>query len=51
MTTSGLTRIGQIAITVKDVERSVAFYRDSLGMKLLFQAPPNLAFLIVTAFG
>jgi methylmalonyl-CoA/ethylmalonyl-CoA epimerase len=44
MTTSGLACIGQIAITVKDVERSVAFYRDSLGMKLLFQAPPNLAF-------
>jgi methylmalonyl-CoA/ethylmalonyl-CoA epimerase len=44
MTTSGLARIGQIAITVKDVERSVAFYRDSLGMKLLFQVPPNLAF-------
>ena len=44
MTTPGLARIGQIAITVKDVERSVAFYRDSLGMKLLFQAPPNLAF-------
>jgi methylmalonyl-CoA/ethylmalonyl-CoA epimerase len=44
MTTSGLARIGQIAITVTDVERSVAFYRGSLGMKLLFQAPPNLAF-------
>ena len=44
MTNSGLARIGQIAITIKDVERSVAFYRDSLGMKLLFQAPPNLAF-------
>ncbi len=44
MTTQGLARIGQIAITVKDVERSVAFYRDALGMKLLFQAPPNLAF-------
>ena len=35
----GLSRIGQIGITVTDVERSVAFYRDSLGMKLLFQYP------------
>ena len=40
----GLSQIGQIAVTVKDLERSVAFYRDSLGMRFLFQAPPNLAF-------
>ena len=36
---SGLATIGQIAITVGDVERAVAFYRDRLGMKLLFQFP------------
>ena len=36
--------IGQIAITITDIERSVAFYRDSVGLKLLFQAPPKLAF-------
>lgn len=35
--------IGQIAITVKDLDRAVAFYRDSLGLKFLFQ-PGNLAF-------
>ena len=40
----GLSQIGQIAITVSDVERSVGFYRDSLGMRLLFRAGPNLAF-------
>jgi methylmalonyl-CoA/ethylmalonyl-CoA epimerase len=40
----GLRRIGQIAIPVSDVERAVAFYRDTLGMRLLFQAPPGLAF-------
>jgi len=35
----GLSAIGQIAITVTDVERAVAFYRDTLGIKLLFQMP------------
>ena len=39
----GLARIGQIAVTVGDLERAVAFYRDTLGMPLLFQVP-NLAF-------
>jgi methylmalonyl-CoA/ethylmalonyl-CoA epimerase len=38
-----LSRIGQIAIVVKDVERATAFYRDSLGMRFLF-AFPGLAF-------
>ena len=42
-TTFGLNRIGQIAVTVTDLERAVAFYRDSLGMRLLFQVP-NMAF-------
>jgi|SRR6185295_10943534 len=40
----GLSTITQIAITVHDLERAVAFYRDTLGMKHLFSAPPNLAF-------
>jgi methylmalonyl-CoA/ethylmalonyl-CoA epimerase len=40
----GLNRIGQIALTITDRARSVAFYRDKLGMRLLFEAPPNLAF-------
>ena len=35
----GLTRIGQISVTVKDVDRATAFYRDVLGMKFLFQFP------------
>jgi len=35
----GLAAIGQIGITVTDVDRAVAFYRDQLGMKLLFQYP------------
>jgi predicted enzyme related to lactoylglutathione lyase len=40
----GLSAIEQIAINVKDIDRAVAFYRDRLRMKLLFSAPPNLAF-------
>jgi methylmalonyl-CoA/ethylmalonyl-CoA epimerase len=38
------SRIGQIAVVVRDLDRAVAFYRDILGLRLLFQAPPNLAF-------
>ena len=40
----GLSRIGQVAVRVHDLERAVAFYRDVLGMRFLFQAPPGLAF-------
>lgn len=39
----GLSQIGQIALTVSDLERAVAFYRDRLGMRFLFRVP-NLAF-------
>jgi methylmalonyl-CoA/ethylmalonyl-CoA epimerase len=41
---SELRQIGQIAINAKDVARATAFYRDVLGLKLLFQAGPNLSF-------
>jgi methylmalonyl-CoA/ethylmalonyl-CoA epimerase len=46
MAESGLSqaRIGQIAVVVQDIDRAVAFYRDKLGMRFLFQAPPKLAF-------
>ncbi len=40
----GLGQIGQIAVPVSDVERAIAFYRDVLGMRFLFQAPPGLGF-------
>jgi len=43
MPTPALSRIGQISINVHELERAVAFYRDRLGMKLLFE-PPGLAF-------
>ena len=40
-----LSRIGQIALTVHDMPRAVAFYRDVLGMRQLeIPAPPSLAF-------
>jgi predicted enzyme related to lactoylglutathione lyase len=39
-----LGRIGQIAVNVHDLEQATAFYRDKLGMKLLFSAPPKMAF-------
>lgn len=38
------SRLGQIAVVVQDLDRAVAFYRDTLGMRFLFQAPPKLAF-------
>jgi methylmalonyl-CoA/ethylmalonyl-CoA epimerase len=38
-----LSAIGQIALTVTQVDRAIAFYRDTLGMKLLFQVP-NMGF-------
>jgi methylmalonyl-CoA/ethylmalonyl-CoA epimerase len=38
------SRIGQIAVPVRELERAVVFYRDVLGLPLLFQAPPGLAF-------
>lgn len=39
-----LGRIEQIAIPVRDLARATAFYRDRLGMKLLFEVPLQLAF-------
>jgi methylmalonyl-CoA/ethylmalonyl-CoA epimerase len=40
-----LNQIGQIALHADDIDRAVAFYRDTLGMRFLFQvSPPGLAF-------
>ena len=41
----GPTDVGQVAIPVTDLERAITFYRDVLGLRLLFRAPPGLAFL------
>jgi methylmalonyl-CoA/ethylmalonyl-CoA epimerase len=40
----GLDRIRQISVVVHDVPRAVAYYRDVLGMRFLFDAGPDLAF-------
>lgn len=40
----GLNEIGQIAVPVSDIDNAIAFYRDVLGMRFLFKAPPGLAF-------
>ena len=40
----GITRLGQVAINAKDVERAAVFYEEKLGLKLLFKALPGLAF-------
>jgi methylmalonyl-CoA/ethylmalonyl-CoA epimerase len=32
----GISRLGQIAINVSDVDRATAFYRDALGLPFLF---------------
>jgi methylmalonyl-CoA/ethylmalonyl-CoA epimerase len=40
----GLAQIGQIAVPVDDIDRAIAFYRDALGMRFLFKAPPGLGF-------
>jgi methylmalonyl-CoA/ethylmalonyl-CoA epimerase len=40
---TAVTALGQVALTVSDVDRSTAFYRDKLGLRFLF-APPKLAF-------
>lgn len=34
-----LKSIGQIHVTVVDIDESVAFYRDVMGLKFLFQVP------------
>jgi len=39
-----LDRIKQIAIPVNSVEEAKLFYRDTLGLRHLFDAPPVLSF-------
>jgi methylmalonyl-CoA/ethylmalonyl-CoA epimerase len=36
--------IGQIAITIRDLTKSIEFYRDAVGLQFLFQAGPTMAF-------
>ena len=43
-TMPSLGSIGQLALSVPDVPAAVRFYRDQLGLRFLFDAPPALAF-------
>ena len=36
--------IGQASINVHDLDKALAFYRDALGLRFLFQAGPKMAF-------
>lgn len=38
--------IGQLLIPIDDFDHGVAFYRDVLGLPLLFAAPPQMAFFM-----
>lgn len=42
--TALISGIGQIAVPVHDLDRAVAFYRDTLGLPFLFRPSPTLAF-------
>jgi catechol 2,3-dioxygenase-like lactoylglutathione lyase family enzyme len=44
MSQTELEAIGQIAVRVLDLERAIGTYRDRLGLRFLFRAPPALAF-------
>ncbi len=35
----GIQGVAQVAITAREMERAVAFYRDLMGLPLLFQVP------------
>lgn len=36
--------VGQLLIPVEDLDRATAFYRDTLGLRHLFSAPPQMSF-------
>jgi|SRR5689334_9238458 methylmalonyl-CoA/ethylmalonyl-CoA epimerase len=44
MPSVSLSRIKQIAVPVDDVSAAKSFYKDTLGMQHLFDAPPGLSF-------
>lgn len=36
--------VGQLLIPVEDLGRAIPYYRDTLGLKYLFSAPPQMSF-------
>jgi len=45
-----LAQIGQISVNVHNLDRAIAFYKETLGMKHMFSVPPNMAFFDCGAF-
>jgi methylmalonyl-CoA/ethylmalonyl-CoA epimerase len=41
--------VGQLLVPVTDLERGTAYYRDTLGLKFLFTAPPQMSFFMAGA--
>src|SRR5258706_10640107 len=39
-----LSAIKQISVNARDLKRAIAFYRDTLGVRHLFDAPPQMSF-------
>lgn len=40
----GNATVGQLSIPVENLELAIAFYRDTLGIRYLFSAPPQMSF-------
>ena len=36
--------VAQVLIPVEDLDRAIGFYRDTLGLRFLFSAPPQMSF-------
>jgi len=45
MKENNISEIGQVAITVENIQKSLVFYRDILGLRYLFSPSEHLAFL------
>jgi methylmalonyl-CoA/ethylmalonyl-CoA epimerase len=46
-TAAAAVTLGQVALTVRDVAESTAFYRDQVGLPFLFGAGPSLSFFAI----
>jgi methylmalonyl-CoA/ethylmalonyl-CoA epimerase len=44
VTTPGIEAVGQVHVNVRDLPRAVAFYRDVLGLRYLFEIPGSAFF-------
>jgi methylmalonyl-CoA/ethylmalonyl-CoA epimerase len=43
-TSPAITGVGQVFVNVKDLPRAIAFYRDALGLRYLFEIPGSAFF-------